>query len=87
MALYTYSYLCNRKKCKNCIFPTCSHTTDLRYRQPTEGTEMKLLYNSNNIKYYMEFFKENEDVIDKINAVGCPYPISTKELSCILKGK
>lgn len=78
MALCTYSYLCNRKMCKNCIFPTCSHTTDLRYRLSVEGTEMKLLHSSNDIKYYVEFLKENEDTIDKINQ---------KELNCILKGE
>lgn len=63
----TYSYLCNLKKCTNCIFPTCSHTTDSRYRYrlPTEGTEMRLLGCSNGVEYYMEFFKKNEDTIDK----------------------
>ena len=87
MALYTYSYICNRKKCENCTFPTCSHTTDSRYRMPVEGTEMKLLSISNGIEYYMEFLKENEDTINKINAVGYPYPISSKELKNILKGE
>ncbi len=51
-----YAYLCNLEKCTNCTFPTCSHTTDLRYR---------LLGCSNGVEYYMEFFKKNEDTIDK----------------------
>lgn len=83
--IQTYSYLCNLKKCENCIFPTCSHTTDSRYRLPTEGTEMRLLSCSNGVAYYMEFLKKNEDVVDKINAIGCPYPVSMKELDHILK--
>lgn len=85
--IQTYAYLCNLKKCENCIFPTCSHTTDSHYRLPTEGTEMRLLSYSNGVAYYMEFLKKNEDTIDKINAVGCPYPISAKELNHILKGE
>lgn len=60
-----YAYLCNLKKCTNCTFPTCSHTTDLRYRLPTEGAEMRLLGCSNGVEYYMEFVKKNEDTIDK----------------------
>lgn len=61
----TYAYICNLKMCINCIFPTCSHTTDLRYRMPTEGTEMRLLRCSNGVEYYMEFVKKNKDTIDK----------------------
>lgn len=83
----TYAYLCNLEKCENCTFPTCSHTTDLRYRMPTEGTEMRLLGCSNGVEYYMEFVKKNEDTIDKINAIGNPYPIASKELKHILKGE
>ena len=60
-----YAYLCNLKMCTNCTFPTCSHTTDLRYRMPIEGTEMRLLGCSNGVDYYMEFVKKNEDTIDK----------------------
>ena len=60
-----YAYLCNLKMCTNCAFPTCSHTTDSRYRLPTEGTEMRLLGCSNGVAYYMEFVKKNEDMIDK----------------------
>ena len=60
-----YAYLCNLKECENCTFPTCSHTTDLHYRMPTEGTEMRLLGCSNGVEYYMEFVKKNEDAIDK----------------------
>ena len=63
--IQTYAYLCNLKRCTNCIFPTCSHTTDSRYRMPTEGTEMRLLSCSNGVAYYMEFVKKNEDTIDK----------------------
>ena len=63
--IQTYAYLCNLKMCTNCTFPTCSHTTDLRYRMPTEGTEMRLLGCSNGVEYYMEFVKKNEDTIDK----------------------
>lgn len=48
---------------------------------------MKLLSISNGVEYYMEFLKENEDTINKINAVGYPYPISSKELKNILKGE
>ena len=59
----TYAYLCNLKKCTNCTFPACSHTTDLHYRMPTEGTEMKLLGCSNGVEYYMEFLK-NEDTTE-----------------------
>ena len=59
-----YAYLCNLKRCTNCTFPTCSHTTDSLYRLPTEGTEMRLLGCSNGIEYYMEFVKKNEDAID-----------------------
>lgn len=62
--IQTYAYLCNLKKCENCTFPTCSHTTDSRYRLPTEGTEMRLLGCSNGVEYYMEFVKKNEDTID-----------------------
>ena len=62
--IQAYAYLCNLKRCTNCTFPTCSHTTDSRYRMPTEGTEMRLLGCSNGVEYYMEFFKKNEDTID-----------------------
>ena len=58
-----YAYLCNLKKCTNCAFPTCYHTTDSSYRQPTEGTEMRLLGCSNGVAYYMEFLK-NEDTTE-----------------------
>lgn len=87
MALQTYAYLCNLKKCENCIFPACSHTTDSRYRIPIEGTEMKLLKSSNGVEYYMEFLKENEDAVDKINALGNSYQITSKELEHVLKGE
>ena len=63
--IQTYAYLCNLKRCTNCTFPTCSHTTDSQYRIPTEGTEMRLLGCSNGVEYYMEFVKKNEDTIDK----------------------
>ncbi len=65
--IQTYAYLCNLKKCENCIFPVCSHTTDSRYRLPTEGTEMRLLSCSNGVAYYMEFLKKNEDTKEKNN--------------------
>ena len=48
---------------------------------------MRLLGCSNGIEYYMEFFKKNEDIIDKINAIGNPYPIASNELKHILKGE
>lgn len=85
--IQTYSYLCNLKKCENCIFPTCSHTTDVRYRMPTEGTEMKLIHSSNGVEYFMEVLKVNDDAENKINAVGNPYPITSKELKHVLKGE
>lgn len=34
-----------------------------------------------------KILKKNEDTIDKINAIGNPYPITSKELKHILKGK
>lgn len=48
---------------------------------------MRLLGCSNGVEYYMEFVKKNEDTIDKINAIGNPYPIASKELKHILKGE
>lgn len=65
MAIKTYSYLCNLKKCENCIFPTCSHTTDVRYRMPTEETEMKLIHSSNGVEYFMEVRKVNDNTENK----------------------
>ena len=48
---------------------------------------MRLLSCSNGVAYYMEFLKKNEDTIDKINVIGNPYPIASKELKHILKGE
>lgn len=48
---------------------------------------MKLLKSSNGVEYYMEFLKENEDVVDKINALGNSYQITSKELEHVLKGE
>lgn len=42
---------------------------------------------NNDTSNYMEFLKKNEDVVDKIGAIGCPYPVSMKELEHILKGE
>lgn len=42
--LESYEYLCNLRKCKDCTFPECSHTTDERYRiECREETEMRLI--------------------------------------------
>lgn len=56
--LETYAYLCNLRKCKDCTFPECSHTTDKRYRckYPNE-TEMRLVGTTNGVNYYMEYVK------------------------------
>lgn len=48
---------------------------------------MKLLKSSNGVEYYMEFLKKNEGVADKLNAIGNPYPITSKDLEHILKGE
>lgn len=32
-------YLCNRKKCENCSYPTCKHTTDIDYAVNFEKNE------------------------------------------------
>ena len=41
--LESYAYLCNLRKCKDCTFPECSHTTDKRYRcEYLYDTEMRL---------------------------------------------
>ena len=32
-------YLCNRKKCENCSYPTCKHTTDIDYAVSFEKNE------------------------------------------------
>ena len=58
IALCTYAYLCNLRKCVDCTFPECSNATDLRYSMFTEGTEMKLVGRANGINYYMEFLEE-----------------------------
>lgn len=57
----TYAYFCNTRKCDNCTFPTCSHTTDKQFRLYEEGderTEMRLVYSANGVNYYMEYAKE-----------------------------
>lgn len=57
--LSTYAYLCNLKKCVDCSFPECSHTTDKNYRHfSKEPTEMRLIYSSNGVNYYMEYIKK-----------------------------
>lgn len=56
--LETYAYLCNLRKCKDCTFPECSHTTDKHYRcECTDDTEMRLVNTVNGVKYYMEYIK------------------------------
>lgn len=56
--LETYAYLCNLRKCKDCTFPECSHTTDKNYRcECTDDTEMRLVNTVNGVKYYMEYVK------------------------------
>lgn len=52
-----YAYLCDTHKCDNCSFPKCSHTTDENHRLHKEGTEMRLMYSSDGVDYYMEFVK------------------------------
>lgn len=52
-----YAYLCDTHKCYNCSFPKCSHTTDENHRLHKEGTEMRLMYSSDDVDYYMEFVK------------------------------
>ena len=64
--LETYAYLCNLRKCKNCTFPECSHTTDKRYRcQCSDETEMRLVGTANGVDYYMEYAKNPDNRILK----------------------
>ena len=59
--LEKYAYLCNLRKCKDCTFPECSHTTDKRYRcECLYGTEMRLVGVTNDVSYYMEYITHNE---------------------------
>ena len=30
------AYLCDRKACKNCAYPNCKHTTDIRHAKNFE---------------------------------------------------
>lgn len=56
--LETYAYLCNLRKCKDCTFLECSHTTDKRYRcECPDETEMRLVGTTNGVNYYMEYIK------------------------------
>ena len=59
--LEKYAYLCNLRKCKDCTFPECSHTTDKRYRcECFYDTEMRLVGVKNGVSYYMEHITHNE---------------------------
>ena len=59
--LEKYAYLCNLRKCKDCTFPECSHTTDKRYRcEYLYDTEMRLVCVTNGVSYYMEHITHNE---------------------------
>ena len=59
--LEKYAYLCNLRKCKDCRFPECSHTTDKRYRcECLYDTEMRLVGVTNGVSYYMEHITHNE---------------------------
>ena len=59
--LEKYAYLCNLRKCKDCTFPECSHTTDKRYRcECLYDTEMRLVGVTNSVSYYMEYITHNE---------------------------
>lgn len=61
--LESYAYLCNLRKCKDCTFPECSHTTDERYRiECREETEMRLIGTTNGVNYYMEYIKHPVDI-------------------------
>lgn len=60
--LETYAYFCNLRKCKDCTFPKCSHTTDKRYRYEfPDVTEMKLIGTTNGVNYYMEYLKPQDE--------------------------
>ena len=54
----TYAYLCDLRKCKDCTFPECSHTTDKRHRiECRDETEMRLVRSVDGVNYYMEYVK------------------------------
>lgn len=52
-------YLCDRKQCKQCSYPNCKHTTDIKHAK------------NFNIEYLTEnyFEKENEDLTNEIKEV------------------
>ena len=59
--LESYAYLCNLRKCKDCTFPECSHTTDKRYRcECLYDTELRLVGVTTGVSYYMEYITHNE---------------------------
>lgn len=58
-----YAYICDLRKCTDCSYPKCSHTTDIRHRLTKEGcklTEMKLIGSYNGVSYYAEVFKKKK---------------------------
>lgn len=56
--LETYAYLCDLRKCDECTFPECSHTTDKSHRFDCHNeTEMRLLRSVDGVNYYMEYVK------------------------------
>lgn len=58
-----------------------SRVYDRNVKVHVEALEKAIKRRKNNdASNYMEFLKKNEDVVDKIGAIGCPYPVSMKEL-------
>lgn len=45
-----YLYLCDQKKCKNCTYPICRHTEDIKHAKNKKGhvfrTDMNLVLNT-----------------------------------------
>lgn len=65
-----------------------SRVYDRNVKVHVEALEKAIKRRKNNdASNYMEFLKKNEDVVDRIGAIGCPYPVSMKELEHILKGE
>ena len=55
MVKQEFLYLCDCKKCKNCIYPICKHTNDLNHAKNKEERAYKESPRINNVVQFWEF--------------------------------